>query len=285
MSAPSLDTTIIACPSCRTRYRVPRAVVAKGRKVACANCDFSWTPDAGGDALFDEADERELDAGFEAAEKQAGKGATGADGDSSSAIASVIAPKPQPETETAEDATQARKRQRAFWARQAQLANHLPMGRMRRAARVAALVVLIFVFGVGLAFRTEIVRTFPDLAGLYSAIGLNINVVGLEFRDVRTLKMLRDGREVLVVNARIVSVAARPMAVPPVVVALIDGDGTAVFQWRFTPPVRDLEPGESVEVETQLTGPPAGAMRARLSFATSRAAIAEARPATREPAG
>ena len=39
----------------------------------------------------------------------------------------------------------------------------------------------------GCCFRTEIVRLVPDMAGVYSALGLGVNVVGLEFSDVSTL--------------------------------------------------------------------------------------------------
>ncbi len=36
----------------------------------------------------------------------------------------------------------------------------------------------------GLMFRTEIVRVLPDMAGVYAAVGMPVNVVGLEFSDV-----------------------------------------------------------------------------------------------------
>ena len=50
------------------------------------------------------------------------------------------------------------------------------------------------------AFRTEIVRQFPDLAGFYEALGLGVNVIGLEFGDVTTLATLRDGASVMQVD-------------------------------------------------------------------------------------
>ena len=101
----------------------------------------------------------------------------------------------------------------------------LPLGRFRRVARLAGLLLLALIVGGGVAFRTEIVRQVPDLAGFYQVLGLGVNVIGLEFRNMRTLKALRDGVEVLTVNARIVGVSPRRVIVPPVVVTLLDADG------------------------------------------------------------
>ena len=46
---------------------------------------------------------------------------------------------------------------------------------------------------------------------------VGVNVVGLEFRDVKTLLALRRGADVMQVDARIYSVAAGNTPVPPVV--------------------------------------------------------------------
>ena len=70
-----------------------------------------------------------------------------------------------------------------------------------------------------------------------------MNVIGLEFRNVRTLRALRDGVEVLTVDARIVGVSPRRVIVPPVVVTLLDADGRPVYEWSVTPDARDLEAG------------------------------------------
>ena len=66
MSSADLQTTVIACPNCGTRYQVPRSTLgAAGREVQCAQCGKPWhaTADAPPppaieeDRMFSPADE------------------------------------------------------------------------------------------------------------------------------------------------------------------------------------------------------------------------------------
>jgi predicted Zn finger-like uncharacterized protein len=288
MAAPSPQTVVIACPKCGTRYQLARDALGKKRMVKCANCQTAWeafpvkaeapapapalpTPPApvappDEDRLFP-AEEARLDAAFEAAEKAE----TAAAEPSIAAIAAAIAPKPKPPP--APDKTLIKQRLMAFAQRQKALHKRLPVTRMRNAARQVALGALIIVIAVAILFRENIVRQFPDLAGGYSAIGLGVNIVGLEFADVRTLKTLRDGSEMLMVEGRIVSATDRAVLVPQVVVTLLDAGGQPVYEWSVTPKTRDLEPGESVRFETQLVRPPEGAQGVRLTFMKGHASI------------
>jgi predicted Zn finger-like uncharacterized protein len=293
MSRPEPQGVIIGCPHCGTRYQLAPEALGKGRLVQCANCKKSWQasalplqaaapkhpglkPGADEDEMFDPAAEAELDATF-AAEQQ-----TAAAEQQAAAIAEAVAPgldagqfealDPEPEAppETPIDPKVQVKRQRAFSKRQRSLNRRLPIGRLRRALRMAGLVALMVVVGVGIVFRTEVVKQVPDLAGVYEMVGLGVNVIGLEFRDVRTIRALRDGTEVMTVDARIVSVSGRNVVVPPVVVTLLDTAGSPVYEWSVTPDVRDLEPGEYIEFETTLTAAPQSAERVRLTFTNGR---------------
>ena len=115
-------------------------------------------------------------------------------------------------------------------------------------------------------YYDEWLRRFPDLAGAYAALGLGVNIVGLEFRDVTTLVARRSGTDIMQIDARIYSVAPRTLAVPPVVITLLDGSGASLYQWSTVPEVLELAPGEVADFMTQLTSPPAGASRVRLTF-------------------
>ena len=103
--------------------------------------------------------------------------------------------------------------QRKFLVRQAALRRSLPLAKAKRLIRVVALCALFALIAGGIVFRTQVVRAFPDLAGAYQALGLGVNVVGLEFRDVRTLVSLRDGAPVLRVDGEIQNVTARQVVV------------------------------------------------------------------------
>jgi hypothetical protein len=114
--------------------------------------------------------------------------------------------------------------------------------------------------------RVAIVTHFPTLAGLYEAVGLRVNVLGLDFAGLETLRSLRDGREYLTVSATVVGRSTRPVSVPPVLVTLTNSTGAAVYQWSVTPPVSTLIAGERVDIQTQLAMPPAEAKGIRLTF-------------------
>lgn len=287
MRSPLPATVIIACPHCGTRYQLPADMLgAGGRQVKCAHCGEAWQ--AGGaamageagappedDTLFDEAAERDLDAAFEAAEQALAKesdaaavpvDSPGTGAERTPVIVSRPAAMPR-RTETG----QRRKRQQAYARRQRRLRAQSPLARLRLVIRAVALTGLLLLIAVGLVFRVEIVRMVPDLAGAYAAIGLPVNVVGLEFRDVTTLVTLREGRPVLRVDARIYSVAPRRVPIPPVVVTLLDEAGHSIYEWRVTPAAADLEPGEVVDFSAQLNAPPEAAVRARLGFARTAA--------------
>ena len=205
-------------------------------------------------------------AAAEAEAEAAKKGARGLDD-----VTAAIAPKAEVASQKP-DAASHHLVQLAFWRRQASLNDSLPIARMRRTARMAGFLALVVVVGGGILFRFPIVQQFPQLAGVYDAVGLGVNVVGLAFRDVHTVKALQQGDEVLMVNAKIYSVSNLQVPVPPVVVTLIGPNGNTVYEWSVIPKAAELEPGEVVNFETQVTAPPNGANRVNLSFATNGAA-------------
>ena len=174
--------------------------------------------------------------------------------------------------------------QLAFWRRQASMNDSLPIARTRRTARLASFAALMVVVGGGIFYRFPIVQQFPQLAGVYQALGLGVNVVGLAFRDVHTLKALQQGSEVLMVDAKIYSVSNQQVPVPAVVVTLVGPDGHTVYEWSVVPKAAELEPGEVVGFETQVTAPPEGANRVSLSFATNGATVKPADSSAPVPA-
>jgi len=297
MSSADLATVIIACPTCGTRYQVPYgALGAAGRDVQCAQCGNSWRAKAEppqapmaapvsspvapaapeSDRLFSAAEERALDAAFEdEAEKvappkpAAPPAAATADADYERTLAEIraaIAPKPAAGAVNAIDPAQLKKTEKAFAQRQKGLTQRLPIARLRRSARLAALVALFAVVVLGLAMRNAVVTWFPQLAGLYAAIGLPVNVVGLEFEGAKTLTSLRDGKTVMQVSARIRSVANHTVDVPPVLVSLLDASGTSVYAWTVAPQTRSMDPGDLIDFVTDVTAPPDTAMTVQLSF-------------------
>lgn len=258
---------IITCPHCQTKYQVTfEAIGSAGRKVQCAHCGQAWDqrplapaePEIEDDRLFDQMAEDALDEVM-AAEEQA------------VAAEKAVTRPPAPPSETvvarAPDAAELRKRQAAFSRRQSAVSSRLPLARLRRAARVVGVVVCASLAAGAYFGRAQLVERYPDLAGVYEAMGIGVNVVGLNFAEVATLKTLSNGSEVLMVSAQIVGLQTQPVPVPPVVVSLLDDEGRAIYEWSVVPQVPDLMAGERATFDTRLSQPPGEAVRVRLSFA------------------
>lgn len=272
---------IITCPNCRTRYRVASdALSAAGRQVQCATCAETWMatpsfpepedrfedpdPDddelgfrADDDTLFSEADETVLDAAFADEERQGGEAQRAEPPEGAPAL------RPR---DRGIDGALVRERMDELAKRRNAVIRKLPMARFRRAARVMLALTMVAIIGAGVWFRTDIVRNYPEMNALYRLAGLGTNVIGLDIRDLNTLRTTRDGNPVIVVNAKVSNATARLAHVPNVLVSLLGGDGQVIYEWSVTPSVRNILPGDVLSIDTQLTSPPAGVETVRLSF-------------------
>ncbi len=255
---------IITCPHCQTKYQVTyEAIGSVGRKVQCAHCQQAWQQRP----LTKKDDTAEHEEAFEAMAEDGLDEALQAE---EAAVAAELAQRVELERQAAAgkiDPALVRKRQKAFTRRQTAMAAELPLARLRRTMRVAGFVLLAAIIATAYFGRIPVVERFPAMAGVYEAVGMGVNVVGLDFTDVSSLRTLRDGKEVLVVSAQIVGLEPDPVTVPSVVVTLIDAHGHGIYEWSVTPSVRDLMVGERSTFDTQLTLPPGEAERVRLSFA------------------
>ena len=129
--------------------------------------------------------------------------------------------------------------------------------------------VLVSILVLGFSLATDLVSWFPQLAGLYASMGLPVNVVGLEFEDAKTLTLLRDGKIVMQISARIRSISSRPVPVPPVLVSLLDAQGRRALPMDRRPPTpRKWTPARSSISPLKMNSPPDGAVTVRLSFTT-----------------
>lgn len=290
MRSPLPATVVIECPHCRTRYQVSADTIGpRGRQVLCAHCSRSWQADVAvassdivdsedaADRMFEEAEEQELDAAFAAAAPAALPEAKPAAAMTDDMPVFEVLQEPEEQRMAAAPPPVAvapesdAGRTTAFRRRQDKLVRGLPLAQLRRLVRIVALTVLALLVVGFIAFRTEVVRALPDLAGAYETLGLGVNVLGVEFSNFATTVVRRDGLSVLRVDARIDNVGGRSAAVPAVVVSLLDAAGTSLYEWSVQPETRDLEPSEAVEFSTQVNSPPADATQVRLSFASGRA--------------
>lgn len=283
---------IITCPNCSTKYEVAdQAIGATGRKVQCANCHRSWKATApayvepapkprivGGtdtdldevtaeaaehDRLFGKDAETELDRAFAEEEEKALDSAVDADMEGAS-IEDMV------DEQTGKlDHRLLSRRRRDMHRRQQKHVSRLPLARLRRGARIVSLLLLALIIGGGYLFRTDIVRAYPNLGGLYAMIGIDVNVYGLILTKVETLRTLRDGDDVTIITANIRSVVGHTVRVPPILVSILDADDKPIYEWTASAPVANISPGDIVAFETQLTSAPTDAAHVRLVFGSS----------------
>ncbi len=261
---------IITCPHCQTKYQVAyQAIGSAGRKVQCAHCQLAWNqrpdePDRDPDGAVQQAISELVEDGLDEALQSEEK-----------AVAAELGVRSiQSDQEAGKiDPAVIRRRQRAFFRRQNAMIAGLPFAKLRRMARVAGVLALAGLITGAYIGRGPLVRHYPDLAGVYEAMGLEVNVVGLDISKATTLRTLREGKEVLVVAAQITGLNKKPTPVPPVIVTLLDDGGQAVFEWRAVPKIGDLMVGERADFETQLVMPPVDASRVRLSFSGGSSAM------------
>jgi predicted Zn finger-like uncharacterized protein len=287
---------IITCPNCQTRYQLANeAIGSAGRKVQCANCQTAWqaTPEfpqpkpkprivpktEEDDKLFDALAEKGLDADFAAEEERllaAAAEARQADEQEEEAATVRISAR---NTAPANPGMTS-KQQQAFSKRRDDMISSLPFAKVRRTMRLVGIVALVLVVSGTVFLRTELVRQFPALADIYASVGLGVNVIGLDFRDVKTVHAYKDNTDLMMISANIVSVNPRRVPVPQVVVTLLDANANALYEWSVSPNVPDLAPGEIVKFETQLASPPEGAERVKLTFTNGRPQSEKAAVAT-----
>jgi hypothetical protein len=107
-----------------------------------------------------------------------------------------------------------------------------------------------------IGWRAEIVRAVPQMAPLYAAIGLGVNLRGLVLTDVTTETVSSDGVPVLMIRGQIVSATKRVVDVPRLRFAVRNGSGNEIYSWTALPNRSLLGPGEALAFQSRLASPP-----------------------------
>ncbi len=111
-----------------------------------------------------------------------------------------------------------------------------------------------------------IVRAMPDLAGLYAAAGKPVNLRGLEFREVRTVRETHDGIALLVTEGKIANISGHDLELPPIRLAAVGANGQEVYAWTATPSRGTLADGEMLAFKSRLASPPVEARQVQVRF-------------------
>jgi predicted Zn finger-like uncharacterized protein len=286
------------CPTCDTAYTIPDdRIGAAGRKVRCTKCGGSWKvmlPAEDADAPEAEPEPEKPD--FDEAPRRAAPAQPAPVEDDPFAAATweaeppappPAAPAPEPEPEPAkiaEDAprtapvvkpTLAPDVKIRFKKRSLRTRFNLPkmpVALTRATPFFGPLVfatAILFISGL-LIFRNAVVATAPGLAGFYAALGLEVNLRGLSFGPIQTLREIDNGQPVLVVEGTLSNTTQKPRDVPALRFALRDGDAQELYAWSIDPKATTIAAGDSVKFRTRLVAPPDRASDLQVRFVERR---------------
>ncbi|WP_333823683.1 zinc-ribbon domain-containing protein [Pinisolibacter sp.] len=298
------------CPTCETGYSIPdERIGAKGRKVRCTKCGEEWRvfaaaeepaapraapppkaeptaavdpfdaisdddvssfgadaaadvafDTAGGDA-FDTPDRGTFDGASDADAGTDTGSPTAADETTGPAVAAATPVLPRPRIRI--------RTKRRFPAvgkeMVAKAAVHVtPL--VGPAVFLAACLVLTGVY----VFRQKIVATAPDLAGLYSALGAPVNLRGLIFGRIETLREIDNGQPVLVVEGSVSNVSPQMRELPALRFALRGPDTQEIYAWSIDPKSTTIDSGDTIRFRTRLAAPPDLATEVQVRFVERR---------------
>ncbi|GAB4524910.1 MAG: zinc-ribbon domain-containing protein [Roseibium sp.] len=128
-------------------------------------------------------------------------------------------------------------------------------------------------FGAALAIcalfilaRDSVVKQSPDLASLFQLIGFDVNLRGLEFRNLRIFTEVEDGKRVLVVEGSIRNILEERNTVPAVRLSIRSADLQEVYAWTVEPRTKSLNALDETRFRTILADPPGNASDIQVRF-------------------
>ena len=136
------------------------------------------------------------------------------------------------------------------------------------------LMILICTIAALFTWRKDIVRYAPQMASLYGALGMPINLRGLSFTDIRISNDIYDGVPVIMIEGMIVSHATMAVDVPRLRFAVQNAAGHEVYTWTSVPTQPVLEAGARLPFKTRLASPPPDSHNVVVRFFTRRDAVA-----------
>jgi predicted Zn finger-like uncharacterized protein len=239
---------ILTCSSCSTRYYTDDAAIGPaGRTVRCAACGYSWFAEP-------QLELREMAdapaAGFSPAPAQD----------------SLTRERVERLRRAAEQPGPAPSAAAKFRAQQAE--------RMRR-ERMRAAVVVWGATGAALAasaagavaFRQDVAEVWPRSASAFAALGLDVNVYGLEFYDLAVERAFDGPTPILLVSGEVRNIGHEAKLAPPVRISLRDPRSHEIFDLVNSITDQPIAAGASVPFQIRVENPPADAIDLEATFA------------------
>jgi predicted Zn finger-like uncharacterized protein len=105
-------------------------------------------------------------------------------------------------------------------------------------------------------WRADVVRLLPQTAVFYKMVGLEVNLRGLAFKDIKVSNETVDGKPVLVIEGTIIGESKKPVELPRLRFSVRDAQGTEIYAWNAVLEQPVLNPGERAYFKSRLASPP-----------------------------
>jgi predicted Zn finger-like uncharacterized protein len=254
----------IICPHCSTSYGIDPAKLGEaGRSVRCSRCKDIWlarpedavefapTPvmaGAGG-----EGESQDAAAEWDALAREGEADSEAPHVDSPSIAGGWQNSTDWPAERDDEHGEESSRSGRFAWLGNA--LPHLPQfrapfGLPTACAAMGALVLALVIW------RADLVRLLPQTAAFYKLVGLDVNLRGLRFKDVRVSSEMVEGKPVLVIEGSITGESNKPLEIPRLRFSVRDAQGAEIYAWNSVLEQSILRPGERAQFKSRLASPP-----------------------------
>ena len=262
----------IVCPHCTTSFAIKLATLgAAGRNVRCSRCKEIWLarPEDAVAAVPAMAEASQGNANAEAdaaaeweamARQEEAQDAPVVDSPSISADwpadgdGSRVSDIDRPSVAQRDDEAVSTHRSRL--ARLFKLPKFLSIPRLPSLGAPIACVAMGTLVVALMFWRTDVVRLLPQTAAFYKMVGLNVNLRGLAFKDIKITNETVDGKPVLVIEGVIVGETKKPVELPRLRFSVRDEQGAEIYAWNAVLEQPVLKPGERAYFKSRLASPP-----------------------------
>lgn len=267
----------IVCPHCTTSYAInPAALGASGRTVRCSRCKETWLAHPEDAVEMAAAAPAMAESSRPPANDAAAEWEALAREEESQATPVVDSPSisadwpteregtgqgpdgdwPTVARQDAEDHETGAQRRASLFAR---LFVFPPLPRIPgmpsislpiACAAMGALVLALMIW------RVDVVRLLPQTASFYKLVGLDVNLRGLAFKDIKITNETVDGKPVLVIEGMIVGETKKAVELPRLRFSVRDAQGAEIYAWNAVLEQPVLKPGERAYFKSRLASPP-----------------------------
>lgn len=135
------------------------------------------------------------------------------------------------------------------------------------AAPLLVVAAMAAVLALGVGMRKSVVAAVPETAGVFAALGLPVNLRGLDLRDVKSGVFTESSVELLVVQGEIANLTGKPKDIPPLLFTVRDAKGMHIYSWSASADIGRLEPGGKATFRRRLASPPVEGVEVLVRFA------------------